>query len=176
MSSWVTDIKLSRKAGGKTRCQNIMQVNAIYKKQPNQPTNPNKQTKYHKTKNPQTKKPTTKPKIPPPKQFFNVSVKRFFPNPSNILRSWSFSKLISVIYAEAQACLQENLPFPFSFFRKCVVIYYLCSTDYWNVGWRNAISLLLEMNQFEMPELFEYLSLEMPAVLKMSVVPHIAFT
>jgi len=68
------------------------------------------------------------------------------------------------------------LPFPFSFFSNHAATYYLCSTDYWSAGWRNAISLLLEMNQFEMPEVFENLPLEMPAVLKISVVPHVAFT
>lgn len=51
-------------------------------------------------------------------------------------------------------CLQENLPSLFSSFRNCASTYYLCSTDYWSSGWRNAISLLLEMNQFEMPEVF----------------------
>lgn len=67
-------------------------------------------------------------------------------------------------------CLQENLPSLFSSFRKCAFTYYLCSTDYWSSGWRNAISLLLEMNQFEMPEVFGKMLLEMPVVLKMSFV------
>lgn len=67
-------------------------------------------------------------------------------------------------------CLQENLPSLFSSFRNCASTYYLCSTDYWSSGWRNAISLLLEMNQFEMPEVFGKMLLEMPAVLKMSLV------
>lgn len=66
--------------------------------------------------------------------------------------------------------LQGNFPFLFSFFRNCAFTYYLCSTDYWNSGWRNAISLLLEMNQFEMPEVFGKTLLEMPVVLKMSSV------
>lgn len=129
-----------------------MQENVVYKEKKNK----KKGKKYHKS------------------QFFNASGKRFFFLMLQMFYSAEVIPSSTVWYMIKHhhlcLCLQENLPFLFSFFRNRAFTYYLCSTDYWSTGWRNAISLLLEMNQFEMPEVFGKLLLEMPVVLKMSSV------
>lgn len=107
-------------------------------------------------------------------QIFNVPGKSFFPLMLQMFYSVEVTPSSNnVMYDKAPSFIsvfKRISLFLFSFFRNHAFTYYLCSTDYWSAGWGNAISLFLEMNQFEMPELFRKLLLEMPVVLKMSLV------